>query len=137
MENLKQQLGEMIHRDWNHPSIIIWGLGDDLSEYHYSEDFVELSDAAHKLDPSRWTAARSPHVTDVTDATSEPNLVEAHRLHPESKYIWNEWGSFASQPRTDGTANRACLQQLRRSRADSQWAQPWHWTAGNAARGVA
>lgn len=102
MENLQLQLGEMIRRDWNHSSIIIWGLGDDLSRYRYPEDFVELSDEAHKLDPSRWTAARSPHVTDVLDATSEPNLVEAHRLHPERKYIWNEWGSFASQRGTEG-----------------------------------
>jgi beta-galactosidase len=102
MENLKLQLGEMIRRDWNHSSIIIWGLGDDLSDYRYPEDFVELSDAAHQLDHSRWTAARSPHVTDVTDATSEPNLIEAHRLHPERKYIWNEWGSFASQRGTEG-----------------------------------
>src|SRR6266568_973037 len=39
MDNLKQQLREMIHRDWNHPSIIIWGLGDDLSGYRYPEDF--------------------------------------------------------------------------------------------------
>ncbi|PYV14024.1 MAG: hypothetical protein DMG21_19465, partial [Acidobacteria bacterium] len=102
MENLKQQLGEMIRRDSNHPSIIIWGLGDDLSRYRYPEDFAELSNAAHQLDPTRWTAARSPHVTDVTDATSEPNLVEAHRRHPERKYIWNEWGSFASQRGTEG-----------------------------------
>ena len=102
MDNLKQQLREMIQRDSNHPSIIIWGLGDDLSRYHYPEDFVELSSAAHELDPTRWTAARSPHVTDVTDATSEPKLVEEHRLHPERKYIWNEWGSFASQRGTEG-----------------------------------
>lgn len=102
MDNLKQQLREMIERDRNHPAIIIWGLGDDLSTYHYPEDFVELVDAAHALDPSRWTAARSPHVTDVIDATSEPNLVEEHAKHPERKYIWNEWGSVASQRGTEG-----------------------------------
>lgn len=104
MANLKQQLREMIERDRNHPSIIIWGLGDDLSTYHYPEDFVELVNAAHALDHSRWTAARSPHVTDIIDATSEPNLVEEHQKHPERKYIWNEWGSFASQRGTEGPA---------------------------------
>ncbi len=102
MGNLKQQLREMIERDSNHPSIIIWGLGDDLSRYHYPEDFVELVNAAHLLDPSRWTAARSPHVTDITDATSEDHLVHEHEQHPERKYIWNEWGSFASQRGTEG-----------------------------------
>lgn len=102
MANLKQQMREMIDRDYNHPSIIIWGLGDDLSTYHFPEDFVELSSAAHSLDPTRWTAARSPHVTDITDATSEPQLVREHQRHPERRYIWNEWGSFASERGLEG-----------------------------------
>ena len=102
MENLKQQLREMIERDCNRPSIIIWGLADDLSTYRYPEDFVELVSHAHELDPTRWTAGRTPHVTDVIDATSEPGLVEQHRLHPERKYIWNEWGSFASERGLEG-----------------------------------
>jgi len=102
MANLKQQMREMIERDTNHPSIIIWGLGDDLSTYHFPEDFVELSSAAHSLDPTRWTAGRSPHVTDVTDATSEPQLVREHQGHPERRYIWNEWGSFASERGLEG-----------------------------------
>ncbi len=104
MQNLKQQLREMIERDRNHPSIVIWGLADDLSTYHYPEDFVELSNAAHALDPTRWTAGRAPHVTDITDATSEPDLVRQHREHPERRYIWNEWGSFISERGREGAS---------------------------------
>ncbi len=104
MQNLKQQLREMIERDRNHPSIIIWGLADDLSTYHYPEDFVELSNAAHALDPTRWTAGRAPHVTDIIDATSEPDLVRQHRQHPERRYIWNEWGSFISERGREGAS---------------------------------
>jgi beta-galactosidase len=100
--NLKQQMREMVERDRNHPSIIIWGLGDDLSLYHYPEDFSELSNASHELDPTRWTAARSPHVTDVLDATSEADLIKEHQQHPERKYLWNEWGSFASERMHEG-----------------------------------
>jgi beta-galactosidase len=103
--NLKKQLGEMIERDRNHAAIIIWGLADDLDTYHYPEDFVELSNAAHALDPTRWTAGRSPHVTDVLDATSEPNLVREHQAHPERKYIWNEWGSFISERGREGLSD--------------------------------
>src|SRR5215469_9251119 len=33
VDNIKQQLEEMIERDRNHSSIIIWGLADDLSRY--------------------------------------------------------------------------------------------------------
>lgn len=102
MANLKQQLREMIARDRNHPSIIIWGMADDLADYHYPEDFAELSGFVHELDPARWTAGRAPHVTDVIDATSEPNLVEEHRQHPERKYIWNEWGAFPSERGREG-----------------------------------
>jgi len=109
MQNLKRQLAEMIERDRNHPAIIIWGLGDDLSTYHYPEDFVELSDAAHALDPTRWTAGRAPHVTDIMDATSsyDPerrrfDLLREHQEHPERGYVWNEWGAFQSERGLEG-----------------------------------
>jgi beta-galactosidase len=102
MENIKQQLREMIERDFNHPSIIIWGFGDDLSGYHYPEDFVDLSNTTHALDPTRWTAGRVPHVTDITDATVVDGLFHQHELHPERRYIWNEWGSFASERGLEG-----------------------------------
>lgn len=102
MENLKSQLKEMIDQNRNHPSIIIWGLADDLSNYRYPEDFVELSDAAHTFDPTRWTAGRCPHVTDIMDATVYRDLVAAHKEHPEHMYIWNEWGSFHSERGKEG-----------------------------------
>lgn len=102
LEQLKQQLREMISRDFNHPSIIIWGLGDDLSGYHYAEDFVDLSSTAHELDPTRWTSGRVPPVTDVIDATVVDDLARQHELHPERRYIWNEWGSFASERGLEG-----------------------------------
>ena len=43
---------EMIRRDRNHPSIIIWGIGDDLTGYPYIEDLRELHENAHRLDPN-------------------------------------------------------------------------------------
>jgi beta-galactosidase len=102
MENIKQQLREMIARDFNHPSIIIWGLGDDLSGYHYPQDFADLSNTTHELDPTRWTAGRVPPVTDISDATVEEDLFHQHELHPERRYIWNEWGSFGSERGLEG-----------------------------------
>lgn len=102
MENIKQQLREMIERDFNHPSIVIWGFGDDLSGYHYAEDFADLSSTVHALDPTRWTAGRVPPVTDITDATVVGDLYQQHELHPGRRYIWNEWGSFASERGLEG-----------------------------------
>ncbi len=104
MRNLKHQLKEMIEQNRNHPSVIIWGLADDLSRYQYAEDFVELSDAAHALDPTRWTAGRAPHVLDIVDATVYNDLVGVHQQHPEGRYIWNEWGSYHSERGKEGLA---------------------------------
>jgi beta-galactosidase len=104
MRNVKHQLEEMIERDRNHPSIIMWGFADDLSRYQYPEDFVELSDYTHRLDPERWTAGRCAHVTDIIDATTIGDLVQAHKEHPEKKYVWNEWGSFHCERGREGPA---------------------------------
>ena len=104
IENVKQQIREMIDRDRNHPSIIIWGFADDLSLYHYPEDFTDLTNFTHSLDNTRWTAGRvPPNVTDIVDATATPELVKYHSEHPDGKYIWNEWGAFASERSREGT----------------------------------
>lgn len=109
MQNLRQQMREMVERDRNHLTIIIWGLSDDLSRYHYPEDFVELSEAAHALDPTRWIAGGAPHVTDIMDATSSYDfergrfdLLREHQEHPEKGYVWNEWGAFQSERGLEG-----------------------------------
>jgi beta-galactosidase len=47
-------VGRMIRRDWNHPSIILWGVR--INESHDDHDFYTRTNAlAHKLDPTRQT----------------------------------------------------------------------------------
>jgi beta-galactosidase len=47
-------VGRMIRRDWNHPSIILWGVR--INESKDDHDFYSRTNAlAHKLDPSRQT----------------------------------------------------------------------------------
>ena len=66
--NAKNLLSEMINQNYNHPSIIIWSLGNEMN---WLPDFpdgdntertnvflTELNNIAHKLDPSRKTAIR-------------------------------------------------------------------------------
>jgi beta-galactosidase len=43
LANCLQAMEEMI-RDHNHPSILIWGIGDDLTGYPYLDDLRELND---------------------------------------------------------------------------------------------
>ncbi|MGC0772150.1 MAG: glycoside hydrolase family 2 TIM barrel-domain containing protein, partial [Candidatus Acidiferrum sp.] len=47
-------VGRMIHRDWNHPSIILWGVR--INESRDDHDFYTRTNAlAHRLDPTRQT----------------------------------------------------------------------------------
>ena len=47
-------VGRMIRRDWNHPSIVLWGVR--INESKDDHDFYARTNAlAHKLDPTRQT----------------------------------------------------------------------------------
>ncbi|MGF7139447.1 glycoside hydrolase family 2 TIM barrel-domain containing protein [Roseimarinus sediminis] len=116
-ENYKQQarrmLTNMINQHYNHPSVIIWGLGNendwpgDFPEFDKEKirTFMsELNDLSHSLDPVRKTAIRrcdfcadiidvySPSVwagwyrgkyTEYTEVSKEWNEKVDHFLHVE------------------------------------------------------
>ena len=49
-----QNVGEMVRRDWNHPSTVLWGVR--INESRDNHDFYTRTNAlARKLDPSRQT----------------------------------------------------------------------------------
>ncbi|MGO4773163.1 glycoside hydrolase family 2 protein [Flavobacterium sp. W22_SRS_FK3] len=66
--NTKNMLREMITQNYNHPSIIIWSLGNEMNwlpdfpdggNTKRTNDFLkELNTIAHQLDPNRKTAIR-------------------------------------------------------------------------------
>jgi beta-galactosidase len=53
-EIAKENLREMIERDWNHPSIVIWGVRINESEDD-DEFYTETNQIARQLDPTRQT----------------------------------------------------------------------------------
>ncbi|WP_396600603.1 glycoside hydrolase family 2 protein [Algibacter sp. R77976] len=93
--NTKNMLEEIIEQNYNHPSIILWSLGNEI---YWLPDFEngdnreninvylkELNDYAHKLDPSRKTAIRKYYEgADIVDVFSPS--------------IWSGWysGSYKS-----------------------------------------
>jgi beta-galactosidase len=115
IDNCLLAIQEMIGRDKNHPSVIMWGIGDDLTGYPYLEDLKEMNDQVHALDPTRWTAGRVyPLLTDVKDPTNQRyfNFLELSQQHPDWKWLWNEWGAYVNERGVDidpkpGPAGRA------------------------------
>ncbi|MEQ8238364.1 MAG: glycoside hydrolase family 2 TIM barrel-domain containing protein [Cyclobacteriaceae bacterium] len=80
-DNTKRLLSEMINQNFNHPSIIIWSLGNEiywLPDFEGGDDvepinsfLSELNDMAHALDPSRKTAIRKYYEgSDIVDVFS-------------------------------------------------------------------
>ncbi len=89
-QNTKNMLKDMIIQNYNHPSIIIWSLGNELDWLPDFENggnmdsliifFSEMNDLVHKLDPYRLTATRK--------FAEGSNIVDVY-----SPSIWAGWYS--------------------------------------------
>lgn len=59
VENTKQQLTELIMQNYNHPSIVVWGLSNEItmngSDSSVTENHRILQETAHSLDKTRPT----------------------------------------------------------------------------------
>lgn len=75
LENAKHQLTEMITRDKNKASVILWSMANETPLSDARLDFLkQLTDLARRLDPTRLlTAAMERHYTDpVTQMIDDP-----------------------------------------------------------------
>lgn len=115
-QNGREQLVELIRQHYNHPSIVVWGLFNELSMR--GDDPVpyieELNDLAHREDPTRPTVAASNtdgalnFVTDAmawnrydgwyggTPAGLGQWLDHMHTTHPDLRIAISEYGAGAS-----------------------------------------
>ncbi len=121
-DNAKQMLQEMIERDKNHPSIILWGIGNEFSRaenwpneaLRYQKVLMtELNALAKRLDPSRLTTQAQNHFADssvmaITDVQGRnryygwyegtyddfgPALDAERKQYPTWKFLVSEYGS--------------------------------------------
>lgn len=114
--NGKEQLKELIRQHYNHPSICVWGLFNELTESGDNpvEYIKELNELAHQEDATRPTTSASNQMGDlnfITDAIAWNRydgwyggtpadlgkwLDSMHKTHPEICIAISEYGAGAS-----------------------------------------
>ncbi len=79
-DNTISQMTELIAQNYNHPSIVVWGLSNEISIAGSSEDLLEnhriLNDLAHSMDPTRLTTIAAVSMCKIDDPYLEiPDVV--------------------------------------------------------------
>jgi len=124
-------VGRMIRRDWNHPSIILWGVR--INESSDDHDFyLRTNSLAHALDPTRQTGGirnnrRSELLEDVFTINdfgfplSEPN----HPLYLNTEFVGH---TFPTKTTDDDERQRE--HTLRHARIHNQLASDPRYAGG-------
>ena len=70
-ENTISQMRELIVQNYNHPSIVVWGLSNEISIAGSSEDLLEnhriLNDMCHEMDKTRLTTIAAVSMCKMDD----------------------------------------------------------------------
>ncbi len=70
-ENTVSQMKELITQNYNHPSIVVWGLSNEISIAGADEDLLEnhriLNDLAHQMDKTRLTTIAAVSMCKMDD----------------------------------------------------------------------
>ncbi len=70
-ENTISQMKELVAQNYNHPSIVVWGLSNEITIAGSDEDLLEnhriLNDMVHEMDPTRLTAIACVSMCDIND----------------------------------------------------------------------
>ncbi len=91
-KNAKEQLTELILQNYNHPSIFVWGLWNEVRAYKSPDEpcvilTKELNELAHKLDKTRIT-------TSASDRGMESNMGNITDLQAWNKYFGWYYGKY-------------------------------------------
>lgn len=119
VENTKSQMKELVYQNYNHPSIVVWGLSNEITMGGATSPIVEnhkmLNDLVHSLDKTRLTTEavltacnineEYVHISDVLSynhyfgwyggelENNEQWLDKFHALHPDRPLGISEYGA--------------------------------------------
>ncbi len=120
-ENTVSQMMELICQNYNHPSIVVWGLSNEIGIGGSDEDLLEnhriLNDMCHQMDPTRLTTLAAVSMCKMDDPYLQiPDVVSYnhyfgwyggdtdmngpwfdnfHKMHPELPIGCSEYGCEA------------------------------------------
>ena len=70
-ENTVSQMKELVFQNYNHPSIVVWGLSNEITMNGSDEDLLEnhrlLNDLVHEMDRTRLTTIAVVSMCDIND----------------------------------------------------------------------
>lgn len=106
----EKDLKAMIHRDRNHPSVILWSIGNETGEQGYPDLYhipARLTEICHNEDPTRLTTFGSDNpwaseqefrnTMDVYGFNYKPHLYSKfHEANPGKPYLGSETASTIS-----------------------------------------
>ena len=153
-ERVESSLKNMISQHFNHPSIIIWGLGNEndwpgdfphFSKKNIRNFMTKLNDLAHKLDPARVTGIRRCHFcSDIVDVYSpsiwagwyrgkfteyKKSTLEHIKKYPN--FIHMEWGGSGHATRHSETPD-AGLADVKEGQGTDERGNDFLLSGGNA-----
>ena len=105
-----KDLKAMIHRDRNHPSVIMWSIGNETAEQGYPEKYgiaYHLTEVCHNEDPTRLTSYGSDNpwaseqdfrnTMDIYGFNYKPHLYgRFHAANPGKPFLGSETASTVS-----------------------------------------
>ena len=124
-------VGRMIRRDWNHPSIILWGVR--INESRDDHDFYTRTNAlAHRLDPTRQTCGiryfQSSEFLEDVFTMNDFGFPLKPPNHP--RYLNTEFVGHTYPTKTIDQVERLTEHMLRHARIHNQLASDPQYAGG-------